>query len=157
MSGKRYISRRGRSSEKEFSISIYLLSEVIGNRYLSRSSEENAINITVSRYVIYLLTIPFLNLFIIHWIQEVQWNAFRENFIGIVKKTWWNDFLLGITISHLIWWTGWKINSLIHWIQRKWFSENFHIQHFLKCHVTYWTNEATKRDSLLCIIFIRLL
>ena len=44
----------------------HLLSVVIGNRYLSRSIKENATNITVSSYIIFLLTIPFLNFIIIH-------------------------------------------------------------------------------------------
>ena len=62
----------------------YLLREVTGNRYLLRSSTENALFITstghvyVSRWLITLVTIPLLDFVMIHWIR---WNPFWKNSI----------------------------------------------------------------------------
>ena len=66
----------------------YMLQVVTGNRYLPRGSNENAPfitntgNVSVSRWVIPLVTIPLLDSVMSHWIHRIQWNLFRENSIA---------------------------------------------------------------------------
>ena len=70
------------------SVGWYLFRVVSGDRYLPRGSNENALcitstgNIFVSSWVIPLVTIPLLDLVMIHWIRWIQGNSFRKNSIN---------------------------------------------------------------------------
>ena len=65
----------------------YLFRVMTGNRYLPRGSNENALfmtstgNVSVSRWLITLATIPLLDFVMIQWIHWIQWNSFRKNSI----------------------------------------------------------------------------
>ena len=67
------------------SVDLYLSRVVTGNRYLPRVSNENALfitstsNVSVSRWVITLVTIPLLDFVMIHRICWIQRNSFRNN------------------------------------------------------------------------------
>ena len=74
------------SGKKEFSnTDWYPFQVVTGYRYLPRGSNENALfiistgNVSFSRWGITLVTIPFLDFVMIHWICWIQWNSFRKN------------------------------------------------------------------------------
>ena len=76
----------------------YLFRVVSGNRYLPRGSNENTLyitstgNVSVSRWVITLVTIPLLDFVMIHWIQ---WNSFGKNSISPIhsfKVEHWESF-----------------------------------------------------------------
>ena len=85
---------------------------VTGNKFLPRVSNENALlitsagNVSVSRWIITLVTIPLLDLVMIHWIQRIQWNSFKENsivsrarvcyglFIVLISTSWDSTFLV---------------------------------------------------------------
>ena len=68
-------------------------SVVISNRHLPRGSKDNVFyttitgNITMSRYVVLVVTILFLDFVMIHWIRWIQWHSSRKNFIGSDSKT----------------------------------------------------------------------
>ena len=57
------------------------------NRFLTKASDGNTMfitatsNVHVASWVLFLVTPPFLNLFMIHWIHWVQWKWFRKNSI----------------------------------------------------------------------------
>ena len=64
----------------------YLFNVVSGNIYLPRCSKENVLSITItgnvttcmSRKVVLVVTILFLDFVIIHWIRWIQWHSFRS-------------------------------------------------------------------------------
>ena len=67
----------------------YLFQVGTSNRYLPRVSNENALfisstgNVSVSSWVITLVTMPLLGFVMIHWIRWIQWNSSRKNSIVI--------------------------------------------------------------------------
>ena len=79
------------------SLGWYLFRLVSGNRYLTRSSNENTLyitstgNVSVARWVIPLVTIPLLDFIMIHWIPE-----FSEIHLGKTLK--WQKRLVSYTI-----------------------------------------------------------
>ena len=74
----------------------YLLWLTTVNRYNPRDSNGHICftttsrNVSINSYGVSLVTILFLDLVKIHWIQQIQWKSFRENSIKPAKHlTMW--------------------------------------------------------------------
>ena len=84
MSGISYILRWSNKNTFSITTSEYLFSMVSGDRYLARGSKGNILcvtitgTVTVSRWVVQVVTTPLLDFLIIHWIHWIQWNSFEE-------------------------------------------------------------------------------
>ena len=78
----------------------YLFRVVSGNRYLLRGSNKKAYcngNVFVARLVVPLVTKPFFDFVMIHWIRWIHWNSFRVTLLkgGCSRGPSWESVYLG--------------------------------------------------------------